>query len=231
MRFAALSLALAFAALGGPLLRNAWAQDEAPPAAAPSQTAPPRTTHDNLAHVTLRSDEPGTFYLVRNGFERLCTAPCEADLPVGMQRLAVSEGKEKFVAGPAIEIRDGASVHASRETHGLLRGFGVALLVAGPVASLAMFIGYVASVKQEYVCSETCSLVTQSDPGLLVAGALLLPATITPGVLMVVFGRDRTRFELEGGTSLAPWPRDVALLRAVKEGPSSAPGLAATLRF
>jgi hypothetical protein len=153
------------------------------------------------------------------------------DLPSGFQRLALSEGKGRFLTGPATEIRDGATIHAHRETHGMLRGLGIALLIAGPIASVALLIGYIASVKQESVCNPDCSLQTQSDPGLLLGGALILPPTIASGVLMVVFGRDRARFELEGRTLVAPWPRDVALLRAAKEGPSSAPGLAATLRF
>ncbi len=231
MRLSVLPASLALAALLTPMSR-AWAQDD-PQAGdakerAAASTASAEADRGGVAHVTLQADEPHQTFLGR-GFERLCTAPCSADLPVGHQPLGVVGPDGKMLRGD-VAVVDGATIHASRVSHGAWRALGIALMIAGPLGGLAMTI---ASIKTKEVCVQGSGCFQQEDidQGLLVGGALLIPATVAPGVLLLVFGRERVHFDVQSGTALAPLPRDVAAWRGAREGASYAPGLTATLRF
>jgi hypothetical protein len=186
----------------------------------------------NVAHVNLESDEPDqTFHIVGRGLVRLCTAPCSVEVPVGYQRFAIADRDGKMLTATAdVEVRDGATIRASRVKNGGLRALGIVLTIVGPIAGLALVF---ASVKTHQSCDQTgiCSTTLDFDQGLLYAGSLLIPATVGPGIVLIVLGRDRARFEVETGMATPPTPRDIALRRTPKEGASWAPGLTATLHF
>lgn len=98
----------------GSAANDPQAQSPAPPAVAAPQVAAPA----NTARVRLEGvgDEPLTFHLVTHtatssrynitvlGFDRLCTAPCEAVIPLGTQQLGLTDGGDQPAPGEAIEI-------------------------------------------------------------------------------------------------------------------------------
>lgn len=89
----------------------------------------------NVEHVKF-------FYHVKDGYKRLCEAPCSRELPRGIYRFAArrNDGDELSVASEAV-VDGPTSVVAERDRHRGLRATGAALVIAGAaVACLSMSV-------------------------------------------------------------------------------------------
>jgi hypothetical protein len=79
------------------------------------------------------------------GYERLCTAPCDISLPAGTEVLALSTGNEPPVAAEPATFRDGASeLTGTLESNAGIRGGGIAVMILGSVIALGMEVGAMA---------------------------------------------------------------------------------------
>jgi hypothetical protein len=133
-----------------------------------SRTHPLITVHAAEARLTLRSDEPavtfhvntasattegvGTFWGTRSsgvgtysatvvGYDRICTAPCEASMAAGTYTLALSSGDSKspVPTEAPITLPSGAStLKGHYESNAGLRGVGWAAMIGGPLLGLGL---------------------------------------------------------------------------------------------
>ena len=104
-----------------------------------------------LAHVELRADEPGVTYEVRTGevtgargggsvLAAICAAPCEANLPIGEHRLALSKGEGKTTTIEPVTIAGPARLDAHYVSRAGLRWLGVGTMIVGTAAGTALLV-------------------------------------------------------------------------------------------
>jgi hypothetical protein len=123
-----------------------------------------------------------TYGAVAHDYQHICAAPCDATLPAGTHRLALSKnGKAPVEPDEAVTIRGPSNVHGTYVDRSGTRIAGWLVLGGSLVASLVMLA---ASIHSDQDCTSTGSCVpTHSiDMGLAV-GSL---ATMTVGAIVAV---------------------------------------------
>jgi hypothetical protein len=117
------------------------------------------TVNAAQAHLHLTSEPPGlTFHRQVasasgrygtgvQGYERLCTTPCDVTMPAGTETLALSTGNEPAVPAEPVTFRGGASrVSGTLESNAQLRAGGIVVMLFGAAIGAGMEIGAVAGV-------------------------------------------------------------------------------------
>jgi hypothetical protein len=151
--------------------------DEATPTG-PAVVPAPAPTHPSMVSVHMVALEPNLRFIVRASEQAnatlgkplvTCTAPCEAQLPPGEYRVALSRNGGKGVDSvDPIVLLGPTTLLGTYESHAGDRVLGIALMLAGVV-------GAVLSV--DAFSHPTCSgpfCASQPDPGLGIVGALLI---------------------------------------------------------
>lgn len=222
------------AAAGAPAASNAAAAPAPSPPADSSPQAvtdsrdkggrvrPLVTVHAPEARLELRADTPDVTFHVSTGaavsdtwnrvsaigYDRICTAPCEASIAAGTYSLALSlEGDSPVPWRAPVALPAGASTLEGRyRSNGGIRAVGWTLMVAGPAAGLAAIL----LIKKEDCVGSYCT--SQFSPAGLLIGILLTGGGIMGGRLLtmvddsaeirVVPGAGGARSE--GGTAASP---------------------------
>jgi hypothetical protein len=188
-----------------------------------SSTKPYATIHAENAHVEFHATEEGLTFLDADagGYSRLCTAPCNIDVPAGYHRFGLSKPESKVVASGEddIEVRYRTVVSGRYVDRSDARTLGLILAINSPVAGIAMIIRAVAVDPQPRV-----------DGPLLAGGIVTLAGGLLTGLILVNV-KDVAIFQIESGAAavaqLPGWAtprREGAVFGAV-------PGLTATLRL
>jgi hypothetical protein len=150
-------------AYAGPAAQDPQASPETAPPRQDSerpnqwQPQPYVTVHAAEARIQFRSVESGTTFYRRSGsaysevhfawrsgssyskgYERICTAPCEASLPSGKETLAYGHDDGEPQELDSITLPPGNSQLQLRfENHPTRRTAGIVVIIAGPVLTLA----------------------------------------------------------------------------------------------
>ncbi|MDC0746845.1 hypothetical protein [Polyangium mundeleinium] len=166
-----------------------------------SKTKPFITVKAGEASLKLESDEPNATYHVRSGsayvvgsrgsavgqsFTEICTAPCEASLPVGTHYLALSkQGGVPVLSADPVRLDGPSRIVGSYTSNAGTRMAGLGVLVGGIVVG-----GVVMLVP-----------IMTRDPGeefssapLVIGGVLLLGGTF--GGMLLMMRRDDVKFEI-----------------------------------
>lgn len=169
-----------------------------PLAEAQSQTAPP-------ASLRLLASEPGVTYHLQTGtsqavaygggmtavafaasYDRLCTAPCDTELPVGNHVLALSLDHSPPVETLEPVIIQGPSeLRGSYESRAGLRIAGLLTLLGGGGAGLGL--GLVGLLRTEESCDSSGFCLDEMSPNwaLAITGASIELASVIVGMILM----------------------------------------------
>jgi hypothetical protein len=171
--------------------------DTEPPPEEPP-LAQPVTVQKEMAQLTLRADEPGLTYYIYHGatggavgpnavvilhsFDRLCTAPCKANLPAGSYRFALSrEADEPTEARPSIDLSAGPSTLDGRFVS--RRGTRIAGWILLSVAAVA------------FGATTALAMTGSSIPLSATMGTALAGGAFTGAGVFMVLRRDTARVD------------------------------------
>ncbi len=187
---------------------SALATTQTPPAASgaaasgvPASSRPYVTVNGAEARLHLMSEPPGlTFHrqsgsaelstkrgVVAQGYDRLCTSPCDITMPAGTEVLALSEGEKPPISGKSATFPAGSSDVTGRfvSRQGTRTTGWLLMAVAAAAGGGIMY----ASSSEEQVCtgsSGACTTVSTSDTTLLLLGAAVAGAGIAGGIFMAM---------------------------------------------
>lgn len=180
------------------------------------------TVHAEEARLTLKASEPDVTFHVSTGmavggrftavgYDRICTAPCDASMATGTYTLALSTGTDAPVSSDErVTLEAGPSTVEGVYTSNVgLRTAGWVLVVGGPAAGLAtMFLtqdescfGGDPSSNVAPICSKTFS-----STGLLIGGALAVGGVL--GGLALISVKDGAEIRVSPGSGAARSPSD-----------------------
>ncbi len=133
-----------------------------------------------------------------HGYARICVAPCDATLPVGKYRLALSqEGKKPVEADGAVEIPGPSTVYGTYVSNRATRTAGWVILGVSVAAGLGLMIAGAAHQDCQPVGSgfgsSTSACTSDPDTGLVAAGSVV---TIVGALLSLAFTLQHDRAEI-----------------------------------
>lgn len=174
-------------------------EDEDEKVDAGKATKPYVTVHGREARLHLVADEPGiTFHrqvssavavggggsAYANGFERMCTAPCEVSLPAGTETIALSRDGDPPIAGDPVQLPAGeARMRGSFNTHDGVRMAGWFTLIGGVLGGAALAL--TSSSKGQDCTYGSCVETTELNIGQLVLGIATFGAGVGVGLTLV----------------------------------------------
>ncbi|HXX68332.1 MAG TPA: hypothetical protein VEK07_14170 [Polyangiaceae bacterium] len=224
----------------------------APPPPPPQPNRAERTPAPSTAEVRFESSEPGLQVFAPSSaapvpqlvgypsggwygqaafaplYSRVCSAPCTAQLPVGVHRLAVAKaGSPPVAASEAISIDGPAVVHADYVDRTGLRAAGWIIGLGGTIGGVVMIS--VATVDQHTACYADgfCYSYGRGEGGLVAGGIALIVGSAIAGSILAT-RRDEAHLVVTP-LSLSPVgtaresPGDRGGAAAGATGPSSAP--------
>ena len=215
-------IAYAGTAEGAPSMAKPETQARAPePRIAPTVETQARVRFDSSRDDLTVHRRTGTVYaegswgsgwtsLEGNAYARLCTAPCDAQLPPGDHRLAVSKSSSSRVAEAPDEVRvnDGDTLRVDYRSKGLQRGIGYALMPVSILGGLSLIAVSVLAWRTEECTAGTCFDKPDFKFPLMVAGMIVMPAGFVTGMLLAR-SKDSARFELVPSSGAAGLPRSL----------------------
>jgi homeobox protein ESX1 len=175
-------------------------------------------------------------YVVLHGYKHICAAPCDATLPAGRQRLALSQsGGVPIEADDVVDISGPSKVTGTYESHRGTRTTGLIVLLGSPVVGGIMMA---ASIHSGHDCSEqavtgSCSPTTNLDGGLLGGGIAVVTVGTLAGLLLMLQG-DHATITVAPLDAAAASPRPSGKTEGAWLAASpaaSAPGLGVRLTF
>jgi hypothetical protein len=212
-------------------------------AAAPPAAPAPSTATDNAvrplvtvraaeARLQLRAAEPDTTFYVRTAvaggthgsiyaYDRICTAPCEASMPAGSYEMALSQRGGAVRGAPApVAFQGESTLQGSFESRMGLRMLGLGIAIAGGAGGIYL-MSSATSTHQSCTSYGTASGSTatscydlpETDATQAIIGSTVAIASVTTGVLMMIFIKDKAIISVSPGApaSGAATPRkDVA---------------------
>jgi hypothetical protein len=239
----------------------AGAADHPPPPSPPPRERPaPRplvTVDADEARIHFESDTPETDLHIRTSdttvtgagwggrgafvygavghhYEHICAAPCDATLPAGTHRLALSfRGKVPIEPDEAVTVRGPSKIQGTYTNRSGTRVAGLAVAGGSLAASLVMMI---ASIRSSQDCTYqpvtgTCDEKTSIDTGMAVAAGSVLGIGMIVGLILVM-QRDSAAIEV---TPLDVSLRAPSLARReqawMAPGSAGASGLGVRIRF
>jgi hypothetical protein len=162
-------------------------------------TKPYVTVHGREARLHIIADEPGvTFHrqvssavavggggsAYANGFERICTAPCEVSLPAGTETIALSRDGDPPIAGDPVQLPAGeAQLRGSFNTHEGVRMAGWLTLIGGVLGGAALAL--TSSSKGQDCSNGTCVESTNLNVAQLAVGIATFGAGMGVGLTLV----------------------------------------------
>jgi hypothetical protein len=213
------------------------------PASRPEAGAGP----EPAATVHLQSDQPDVQLLLRVGqseavgwsyhgavamegrqYAIVCTAPCDAQLPMGTQRLALSQhGGSAVEADDPVDLRGSSTLYAHYDSHAAIRTVGWVIGLASAVGGIVIMVtSFDFSCSQAQQQAGQCSFV---DTTQFIAGLAVAVVGGIVGGLMAGVG-DHATIQLVPSMSSSPLRLPGASESLVAATPE-APGLGLRLRF
>jgi hypothetical protein len=225
------------------------------PEPAPAAPRPLVTVEANEARVHLVATTPDTDFHIRTadatavgwtgrgmytavarGYTHICAAPCNATLPAGKQRLALSQGgKSPVEPDEPVTIPEAATVRGTYVSYAGTRALGIGIMIAS-VAAGAIMVAAAFHTKQDCSLQSVTGMCTNTpdiDTGLVFGG--LAVAVLGPLVgLPFLLQHDRAEITVEPLDSAAlKTPlmarREGAWLSSSQAAPAA--GLALQVRF
>lgn len=229
------------------------AQSAAPPAPPPAVPQPAVTVRTGKVDVHVTSDQDDVALLYPTGqsdfdavgagyrsvvaisgmarnYDLVCTAPCDAQLPAGEHRLALSlHGGRGVEAGEPIHLDGPSTMRVHYESRVGMRALGWVLLGGAVLAGTILIVD--ASTKTQPNCTTGlgCTQMPSPDTGEMIGG---LVVTAVGSLLSLVFilQRDKAHIEVvpQGASRLLRLPGAV---EPVVVAPAEAPGMGVRVRF
>jgi hypothetical protein len=159
-----------------------------------------------------------------DNYQVLCTAPCEAKLPDGMHRLALSTGTGRPIAvDDPVQVSGRTTIRGHYVSHSAIRWTGAGMAVAG-LGGLLLWAATAPDCNAD--TGDNCTVSTGEYLAMAALGGLAIT-----GVFMVFLVKDSAELSVEPGVALSsPTPRFAR--REMGPAALQAPGgLTATLRF
>lgn len=196
-------------------------------------------------HVT--SDQPDVQLLLRVGqseatawtfrgavgiegrnYAIVCTAPCDTQLPAGLQRLGLSQhGGSSIEADDPVDLRSSTSLFVHYDSHTAIRAVGYVIAAASAITGIVLIV-----TSFDFSCSQTqqnagqCSPVTTSQ--LLAGLGVAIAGGIVGGILAGI--GDGVTIQVVPTTGAGPL-RLPGASESLATGPVEAPGLGLRVRF
>lgn len=170
----------------------------------------------------------GAIALEGRSYAIVCTAPCDTQLPAGLQRLALSQhGGSSAEADDPIDLRPSSTLYVHYDSHAAIRVVGYVIAAASAITGIVLI-----ATSIDFSCSQAqqsagqCSPVTTSQ---LIAGlAVMIGGGIVGGILAGI--GDGATIQLVPTTSSGPL-RLPGASESFATAPVEAPGLGLRVRF
>lgn len=241
-------------------VKYAGSADEAPARPAPERpsraaerlTPRPFVTIDaERAHIHFVSDPPDLDLSIRSedatatngwggsasarGYTRICAAPCDATLPTGRHRMALSiRGKTPIEAHDPVALDGPARIRGVYTENGTIRAVGWVVIGTSVVAGTILIVVGASPTKQQCTTPgdpETCFTVPAADTGLEGAGLAVMGLGALTGLVMIL-QHDHATFEVTPVDAALRLPSPVAREGGWLTAASPAPyGLGVRIRF
>jgi hypothetical protein len=179
-----------------------------------------------VAHVTFLSRGPNVVFHVHASdagadradglgeFRALCTTPCNAALPVGSHRFALSRPDDDSItrAEGDLVVRDGDTVVGTYESHAGTRTAGIAVVAVGSLGGAGLMVAAF-FVGRQQVCSvgqgpggayPDCHRDYALSWPMFLGGLVLVLVGTVPGGLLAAGNPDRVKFWVEPGIPAGP---------------------------
>lgn len=170
----------------------------------------------------------GAIALEGRQYAIVCTAPCDAHLPGGLQRLALSQhGGTAVEADDPVDLRGPSTLYTHYDSHAAVRTVGWVLGFGSGVGGIViMVLSFDFSCTQQQEQAGQCSFV---DTGQFIAGLAVAIVGGIVGGIMAGIG-DHATIQLVPTMSSGPLPLPGASESPVGVAPET-PGLGLRLRF
>jgi hypothetical protein len=158
----------------------------------------------------------------------VCTAPCDTQLPGGLQRLALSQhGGSSVEADDPIDLRSSSSLFVHYDSHAAIRVVGYVVAAASAITGIVLIVtSFDFSCTQAQENAGQCSAVTTSQ---LIAGlAVAVGGGIVGGILAGI--GDGVTIQVVPTTGAGPL-RLPGTSESLATAPVEAPGLGLRVRF
>jgi hypothetical protein len=208
---------------------------------------PAITVRANKVDLHVASDQPDVQLLVRVGqseatgwtyrgaislegrdYAIVCTAPCDAQLPSGLQRLALSQhGDHTVEADDPIDLRSSSTMYVHYDSRAAVRAVGYVIAAASAITGIVLiFTSIDFSCSQAQQNAGQCSVVNTTP---LIAGlAVIIVGGIVGGVMAGI--SDHATIQLVPTMSSSPLRLPGASEPLVATTPET-PGLGLRVRF
>ena len=170
----------------------------------------------------------GAIALEGRQYAIVCTAPCDAQLPAGLQRLALSQhGGTAVEADDPVELRGPSTLYVHYDSHAAIRTVGWVLGFASGIGGIViMVLSFDFSCTQAEQQAGQCNFV---NTGQFIAGlAVAIVGGIVGGIMAGV--GDHATIQLVPTTTSSPLRLPGASESLVAASPE-APGVGLRLRF
>jgi hypothetical protein len=170
----------------------------------------------------------GAIALEGRQYAIVCTAPCDAQLPAGLQRLAVSQhGGTAVEADDPVDLRGSSTLYAHYDSHAAIRTVGWVLGFGSGIGGIViMVLSFDFSCTQQQEQAGQCSFV---NTGQFIAGLAVAVVGGIVGGVMAGIG-DHATIQLVPTMSSAPLRLPGASEPLVAATPE-APGVGLRVRF
>jgi hypothetical protein len=174
------------------------------------KVSPEVTVKTDRAQLQLESSPPGlTFHranssaiatngqsvAIARGYQRLCTAPCEASLPAGTEVIALSKEGRFPIEAEAVTLPAGKSrVTGTLESRAGLRGAGWAIAAGGLlIGGILVFTSK--TTEEKCYGTDSCIETSGYDKGKFLAGVVIASGGVGVG-LVLAFRPDVAKVEV-----------------------------------
>jgi hypothetical protein len=208
----------------------------------PSEPEPAITVKADKVDVHVASDQDDVALLYRGGqaefgargtarhFQLICNAPCDAQLPVGVHRLALSHGGGRALETEhPVHLDEPSTLRVHYTSKKSTRILGWVVLGGSEAVGMAVLIAGLMQTTED--CSSgMCLNMPSPNGGLMVAGVGVM---IAGGLLSLAFvlQHDKAHIEVvpQGTSRMIRLPG--SSLESVALTPSDAPGMGVRVRF
>jgi len=180
------------------------------------------TIHAEEARLQLRANEPDTTFYVRTAvaggphgviaaYDRICTAPCEASMPSGSYEMALSQhGSTPRGTSDPVVVRGESTLQGSFESRMGIRLVGLGIAIAGGIGGIWL-TSTAASSHQECETSTLtgstyCHDKLDFDATRALLGTAIATASVTTGVMMMIFIKDKSIISVSPGAPVSSMP-------------------------